>query len=94
VPTSQQVTALLDAGLDYRAAARRLGIRPGLAYLIATGLPADGGDAPAPEEGHDRHLVAGSQALALPPVDNPEANDVVLRWLAERVARDARMRGA
>ena len=50
VPTRQQVRALLDQGLDYREVARRLGISPGLAYLIATGLPADGGDAPAPEE--------------------------------------------
>ncbi|EHK88607.1 hypothetical protein ACWGRK_06980 [Saccharomonospora azurea] len=93
VPTRQQVRALLDQGLDYREVARRLGISPGLAYLIATGLPADGGDAPAPEEGRRRGLVSGSQVLAQPPTDNPEASDVVRRWLADRVAGDARMRG-
>jgi hypothetical protein len=49
VPTKQQVLAALDGGTDYPAAAR-LGIHPGLAYLVATGMPADGSDVPTPEE--------------------------------------------
>jgi hypothetical protein len=44
VPTREHVRKLLDDGLDYAAAAQRLGIPPGQAYMIATGLPADGGD--------------------------------------------------
>ena len=39
MPTREQVRGLLDSGLDYEAAGRRLGIPPGQAYLIATGAP-------------------------------------------------------
>ena len=50
VPTKEQVLAALGDGTDYDEAARRLGIHPGLAYLIATGLPADGSDVLTEEE--------------------------------------------
>lgn len=93
MPTKNQVEALLGRGDDYRGAARALGIPPGLAYLIATGLPADGGDAPSPEERSARGLLSSSQDLSNPPVDNPEAGEVVRRWIAERVRGDDQMRG-
>jgi hypothetical protein len=35
---------------DYRAAGRALGVPAGQAYLVATGLPADGGDTFTPQE--------------------------------------------
>jgi hemerythrin-like domain-containing protein len=50
VATAEQIRALLASGLSYRVAAQRCGIDPGLAYLIATGLPADGSDAVTPED--------------------------------------------
>jgi hypothetical protein len=44
VPTIEQVRQLLEQGLDYSEIAYRLGVPPGQAYLIGTGMPADGGD--------------------------------------------------
>lgn len=38
--TREQVLRLIDGGQDYEQAGRRLGISPGLAYMIATGLSA------------------------------------------------------
>lgn len=72
-----QVRELIDSGHDYESAARRLGIRPGLAYMIATGRPADDDSAPA-------------QDLFEPPVHNPTRNQRVLDWVKERAARDLR----
>ncbi|WP_019819380.1 hypothetical protein [Saccharomonospora saliphila] len=92
MPTRQQVRALLGQGLDHREVGRRLGIAPGLVYLIATGLPADGGDAPTPEERQARELIRASQDLTNPPVVHPEARAVVRRWLEGRVRADAQMR--
>ena len=46
--TTAQVRALLEAGHGFDSAARRLSITPGLAYMLATGLPADGSGAPRP----------------------------------------------
>lgn len=94
MPTAQQVRALLWPGRDFRRVGRQLGIPPGLAYLIATGLPADGGDAPTPEERRARGTLPTSQQLSNPPAENVAAPDVVRRWLAARVAADAQMRGA
>ncbi|WP_051839251.1 hypothetical protein [Streptomyces sp. NRRL F-5126] len=48
MPTREQVMRLLDSRLGYEEAARRLGVPAGQAYMIATGLPADGGGSPRP----------------------------------------------
>lgn len=90
MPTKAQVKALLSAGSDYREAGRRLGISPGLVYLIATGLPADGSDVPSPEERRERGLLPSSQELSNPAPENPTARDTVRRWVAERVRADSR----
>jgi hemerythrin-like domain-containing protein len=95
MPSREQVLRLLRAGLGYDDVGRRLGVRPGLAYLIATGLPADGGDAPTPHDRGRPGMLASSQALANPqPADNPTSKDSVLRWIKVRVERDAPMRQA
>lgn len=88
MPTKTQVRALLKDGLDYRQAGRQLGISPGLAYLIATGLPADGSDAPSPEERRERGLLPTSQELSNPAPENPTARRIVRRWIAGRVRAD------
>jgi hemerythrin HHE cation binding domain-containing protein len=85
------VRRMLDAGLDYAAAAERLGIPPGQAYLIATGRPADGGDSPT---GRESGLLASSQHLANPPHENPTGRESVKQWIRARVAADAPMRKA
>jgi hypothetical protein len=75
VPTRAQVKKLLDSGLTYEMAARELGIRPGLAYMIATGRPADDDSAPA-------------QDLFEPPHVNPTTNEAVLAWVRDRARRE------
>ena len=62
MPTRAQVLALLDEGQSFEAAGQALGIAPGQAYMIATGLPADGSDTPHPEEVHAQARTAGEHA--------------------------------
>ncbi len=75
MPTRAEVRELLDSGLTYEMAARELGIRPGLAYMIATGRPADDDAAPA-------------QDLFEPPPLNPTSNETVLAWVRDRARRE------
>ena len=91
VASRERICQLLDGGLDYQAVAERLGIPAGQAYLIATGRPADGSDAPP---GQPRGALAASQQLANPPHDNPTSSQRVLDWIAARVAADRPMRDA
>ena len=95
VPTKQQVLTALDGGTDYPAAAERLGIHPGLAYLIATGMPADGSDVPTPEELERPGVLATStQHLANPPASKPDAAELVHAWLRRRAQGDPQMLAA
>jgi hypothetical protein len=69
--------------------ARELHIPAGQAYMIATGLPADGGDVPSPEELRDNPLRSGgSQQLVNPPALGPTRNARVMEWVHARAARD------
>jgi hypothetical protein len=88
VPTREQVRALLDEKLDYRAVGQRLGIPACLAYMIATGRPADGGDTPSQREIEAGGLLASSQHLANPPHENPTVSKAVQEWIRARVAAD------
>jgi hemerythrin-like domain-containing protein len=93
--TREQVRQLLDGGLDYRAAARQLRIPAGQAYMIATGVPADGSDSIPDEEMARRDdLVPASQHLANPPHRNPTTKEQVRAWIKARVAADGQMRAA
>jgi hypothetical protein len=80
---------------DYGAAADRLGIPPGRAYLIATGVPADG----SPLSGFagpvtDDQDALGSRAQAL--VNSREVNPIsrgdVHAWIRRRAFSDASLR--
>jgi hypothetical protein len=86
---------MLEAGLDYETIGRRLGISPGLVYLIATGLPADGSDAPSATD-HDRPgFLETSQQLSNPEsADNPTSSGDVHAWIKGRVLADEQMRAA
>src|ERR1700758_749970 len=44
VPTRQAALTLVEEGHSYEEAGLRLGVPPGLAYLTATGVPADSSD--------------------------------------------------
>ncbi|MHB2022510.1 MAG: hemerythrin domain-containing protein [Mycobacteriales bacterium] len=104
--TREQVLALMERGISYEEAAAQLGLDPGLAYLIATGLPADGGDAPSYQE-RERPGVPpqSTQVLANPPQalrpnKNPtqgapaSKNYQVLDWIKQRVEADGQMQSA
>jgi hypothetical protein len=93
VASREQVRQLLDNGLDYTEAGKRLGIPTGQAYLIATGMAADGGDAPTGRASRPGALPA-SQQLANPQHDNPTTSQPVRDWIAGRVAADRPMRDA
>jgi hypothetical protein len=87
--TRAQVKELLDLGHTYETAGRALQIPTGQAFMIATGLPADGGDAPTPEELERKPVLPGSsQHLVNPPELNPKRKQHVLDWVKERAARE------
>ncbi|MEU3269999.1 hypothetical protein ABZ639_04085 [Saccharomonospora sp. NPDC006951] len=92
MPSAATVTRLLGQGLDYVAAAKRLGISPGTAYLIRTGVPADGGDTVA---GARRELLLShSQLLVQPNSHNPTEHAEVMAWLRDRALGDPQMQAA
>ena len=89
MPSKEQVTELLDQGHTYATAARELRISAGLAFMVATGLPADGSGIPSPEELAEKRVLAGSsQHLSNPPVFNPTRNAAVIDWVRARAARE------
>lgn len=91
MPTRETVTELLDRGHSYETAGRRLGISPGLAFMIATGLPADGSGAPAPDQLAGKPALSGSsQHLVNPPAVNPTRDDEVIEWVRGRATRELR----
>lgn len=95
MPTQKQVRRLLAEGLDYAEAGRRLGIPAGQAFLIATGLPADGGDTLTTDEQQRPGMSgASTQHLVNPAADNPTGKPAVRAWLRSRAAGDAQMRRA
>lgn len=95
VPTTEQVLTLVREARSYEEIGERLGVPAGQAYMIATGLPADGGDVPAPEERWREGLLpSSSQHLVNPTSENPTSNDVALGWGKRRAARDEQMRAA
>lgn len=91
MPTRVQVLELLDAGRSYETVGRVLRIPPGQAFMIATGVPADGSDALHPAELHDRPVLPGSsQHLVNPVAFNPTRDETVVAWVRERAARELR----
>jgi hypothetical protein len=96
VVTQREVLDLVESGVSYDDAAARLSISAGLAYMIATGLPADGSDAVA-GDGAERPgaLRTSTQYLANPArVENPAHRDEVQQWIDARVRNDTQMQQA
>lgn len=81
----EQVRRLVAGGADYVEVGRVLGIPPGQAYLIMTGMPADGGEMPRSGQEPPGHLRS-PQYLVHPAPQNPTAREVVHRWMAQRAA--------
>lgn len=97
MPTREQVVAALRAGASYEVVADRLGIPPGQAYMIATGLPADGSDVLGPEwlDRKQEFLLEGSsQHLANPAAEISTEHEDVREWIRRRAAADEPLREA
>jgi hypothetical protein len=89
VATRAQVTELLEQGHSYETAARELQIPPGRAFMIATGLPADGSEAPTPHElAEVPALPVSPQRLVNPRSVDPTPKPQVLEWVRRRAARE------
>ena len=85
-----RVLQLLSAGDSWDAIGRELDISPGLAFMIATGVPADGSGVP---ELGDRPAAGGEpmsspQALINRRIHNPLRHPRVEAWVAARAARE------
>jgi hemerythrin-like domain-containing protein len=97
MPTRDQLVAALRSGDSYEQAAEHFGIAPGQAYMIVTGLPADGSDVLGPEFLERRAeflLDGGSQHLANPPTEVPTEDGGVLAWIKQRAHADTAMQKA
>lgn len=96
--TREQVLSRLGGGGGYEAVGRELGIPAGKAYMIATGIPADGSDSLAPEDRRRPGLeLGGTQALLGVPHHNPtrpEDKPEVTAWVRERARADRQMQAA
>ncbi|MDX6229808.1 MAG: hypothetical protein QOI76_3198 [Frankiales bacterium] len=89
VVTRTQVLGLVEGGASYEEAGASLGIPAGRAYLIATGLPADGSMALSPEERVRPGVLAQStQRLSNPPHVNPTVKPEIRDWVRGRAARE------
>jgi hypothetical protein len=89
MPTPDQVRERLLARRSYETVARELGISPGLAYMLATGVPADySDDLHAGERVGRPELADSSQRLVNPHQYNPQRNPVVVEWIKRRAAAE------
>lgn len=95
MPSRTQVLQSIGDDCDYESAALRLHIPAGQAYLIATGLPADGGDVFPPSEelsrpgvikGSTQHLVYLNLEAA-----NPTQEAELHDWIRRRALSDPQM---
>ena len=84
--TRAQARALLDEGHSFQTAARELGLSAGATFMLATGVPADGSDAPTAEQA--AWMPASTQHLVGVPAFNPTSDPHVLPWVRERAARE------
>jgi hypothetical protein len=96
LPNRDQLLSSLRQGWSYEEIGRRHGIPPGQAYLIITGLPADGSDVLGPEAlaGREGLLPGSSQHLANPSADVPTHDEVTEAWIKRRVRADPAMQAA
>jgi hypothetical protein len=95
VPSKERVLRLVRQGLRYEEIGQMLRIPPGQAYLIATGIPADGGDTVTRvQREREGFLPSRTQRLVNPREVSPTGSERVRRWIRDRVASDSQMRQA
>ena len=87
--TREQVFEAVKSERSWEVAAQTLGVKPGLAFMIATGIPADGSG--VPELGNRTGpgpSLSSPQSLVNPRAHNPLRNDLVEAWVRERAGRE------
>lgn len=92
---ADRIRSLVESGRDYDEIARIVGVTPGLAYSLATGMPADGGDtADAEHRNRAGFISSRSQKLANPQHHNPTRRSDVVDWVRDRAKADEQMQRA
>lgn len=96
MPTREQLLLLVRDGRSYEEIGEVYGIPPGQAYMIVTGLPADGSDALPAEDlrGRAGLLPGSTQHLSNPATELPKHNPVVEEWAKGRARSDPAMQAA
>jgi hemerythrin-like domain-containing protein len=96
LPTQNQVLSAYSQADDYGSVGQLLNVPAGQAYLVATGLPADGGtyspgvdERPGLLSGSTQHLAHGTATES-----NPTAKPQVHEWVKRMAATDAPMQAA
>ena len=84
----EQVLAAVEKGSDWTAAGPQLQIPPGLAFMIATGIPADGSGVPEVPPVAGAPELSSPQSLVNDRGHNPLTNDTVDAWMRRRAARE------
>jgi hypothetical protein len=94
MPTRQAAMKLVQDGHTYREAGQRLGVPPGLVYLIATGVPTDSSDGLSAEDMARPGLLPAAQALSDPRTEAADRSAHVRAFLSARASADSQMRSA
>jgi hypothetical protein len=90
--TREDVLERLRKGHSYARIGVELGIPAGQAYMIATGIPADGSDSLAPSDFTREEIqLGGAQALIGVPARNPtepHSKPEILEWVRRRATTE------
>jgi hypothetical protein len=92
--TQRAVLDLVEENHSYEEAADRLDVPPGLAYLVATGVPTDSSDGLTTEEFSRSGLLPSGQHLSNPRTEQPDRSSHVREFLAGRAKSDPQMQAA
>ncbi len=96
MPTRTQLLSRIRRAHTYEEIAEEFEIPPGQAYMIATGVPADGSDVltTGQQAGRQDLLEGSTQQLVNPRTEMPEHRAAVEEWMRARVAADEAIRRA
>lgn len=94
MPTRRAALTLVEEGHTYPEAGMRLGVPPGLVYLVATGVPTDSSDGLSAEETARPGMLPAAQVLSDPRTEAPDRSAHVRAFLSARASADAQMQSA